>query len=282
MAESRLVPCNLMAWPKIRNLLPDQKLIVYHLWATCQSAVGCQLLDLWAFQGALSITHEVLMDTLGELANKGIVEVDEETGEVAIADWGRWHKFNTPPRRRLAEDAIKHIQSPRLRKIVEKSMICALREGKGREGKEREGKERKGKESKVNTHKSESAREGGAPARPSSRRGMVENEEGITFNPRDPRDAAILADIRQHAAMEVVRAVKAARNDDPLGRAFPSAVWRQLRRTGEADSLPPWARVVSEYLAPPPSPSGGEGMEGVDAWEDLQAPQALGHQGGEA
>jgi hypothetical protein len=73
---------------------------------------------------------------------------------------------------------------------------------------------------------------------------MVENEEGITCNPRDPRDAAILADILQHPTAEVLRAVKAARKDDPLGRAFPSAVWRRLRRTGEADSLPPWARVV--------------------------------------
>jgi hypothetical protein len=109
---------------------------------------------------------------------------------------------------------------------------------------------------------------------------MVENEEGITHNPRDPRDAATMADIRQHPPAEVARAVKAARKDDPLGRAFPSAVWRELRRAGEG--LPPWARVVGEHLAPPHVPSGfGEGMEmeGVEACEGLQA---LGHQGGEA
>lgn len=280
MAESRLVPCNLMAWPKIRNLLPDQKLIVYHLWATCQSPVGCQLLDLGAFQGALSITQEGLQEALHEFKKRGLVEIDAETGEVAILDWARWHKFDSPARRRLAEDAIKRIQSTKLREIVEKTMACALREGKGREGKVREGKE-----SQEERGAREGAREGGAPARPDSlgSSGLVK-KDGITYKPGDRRDEAILADILKRPAADVALAVQAASKDDPLGRAFPSAVWRklrlrQMRQTGEADSLPPWARVVGEYLAVPPSPSGGEGMEGVDALEALQAPSG---QGGEA
>jgi len=142
VAESRLVPTNLMAWPRVRNLLPDQKLIVYHLWATCQSAAGCQLLDLAACSGSLSVAQEALLEALDEFSRRGLVDVDKETGEVAIVDWARWHKFDTPPRRRLAEDAIKRIQSPRLRQIVEKSMAYALREGKGREGKKRKGNQR--------------------------------------------------------------------------------------------------------------------------------------------
>lgn len=125
------------------------------------------------------------------------------------------------------------------------------------------------------------AREGGAQARPSSRlgRGMVESEEGIIFNQRDPRDLAILGEIRQHQTAEVARAVTAARGDDPLGRAFPSSVWRHLRhlRRAGGDDLPPWARVVGKYLSPPPSPSGGDGNDG--AWEALQAPSC---KGGEA
>lgn len=135
MAESRLVPCNLMAWPRIRDLLPDQKLLVYHLWSTCQQVSGCQLVDLAAFQGALSITSPAVQEALTEFQRRGLVEIDEQTGEVFIKDWFRFHKFDSPSRRRAAEDSIRRIQSPRLRSIVEESATYALREGKVREGK---------------------------------------------------------------------------------------------------------------------------------------------------
>lgn len=138
MAESRLVPCNLMAWPRIRDLLPDQKLMVYHLWATCQQVSGCQLLDLAAFQGALSITIPAIQEALAEFQRRDILEMDEQTGEVFIKDWYRFHKFDSPARRRAAEDSIRRIQSTRLKSIVEKSSAYALREGKAREGKEKE------------------------------------------------------------------------------------------------------------------------------------------------
>ena len=198
MAESRLVPCNLMAWPRIRDSLPDQKLkmgiplthvkfywtvfakthhaappqdlnaspakwlfaalearpvfritgatcvkgipiklIIYHTWATCPEACGCWLLDLGAFQGALNITAPALLAAFEEFRKeRKLVDMDLETGEVFILDWFRFHKFNTPVRRRLLEDSIKRIQSPRLKAIVEKSASCVPREGKVREGKE--------------------------------------------------------------------------------------------------------------------------------------------------
>lgn len=135
MAESRLVPCNLMAWPRIRDLLPDQKLIVYHLWATCHEASGCQLLDLGGFQGALNITMPAIQEAVSEFQRRGLVDLDDATGEVAILDWFRFHKFASPGRRRLLEDSIRRIQSPRLSAIVEKSATYTLREGKEREGK---------------------------------------------------------------------------------------------------------------------------------------------------
>lgn len=86
MAESRLVPCNLMAWPRIRDLLPDQKLLVYHLWATCPAPCGCALLDLGAVQGALNITAPAILDAVAEFQRRGLVDYDAETGEVAIVD----------------------------------------------------------------------------------------------------------------------------------------------------------------------------------------------------
>lgn len=135
MAESRLIPCNLMAWPRIRDLLPDQKLILYHLWSTCHEASGCQLLDLGAFQGALNITATAIQEALFEFKRRGLIDMDEESGEVFILDWFRFHKFQSPSRLRLLEDSIRRIQSPRLNAIANKSMTYALREGKEREGK---------------------------------------------------------------------------------------------------------------------------------------------------
>ncbi|WP_334159279.1 hypothetical protein [Oryzomicrobium sp.] len=116
-------------------------MIVYHLWATCPSAAGCFLVDLGGFEGQLSITTAALQGTLGEFQRRGLVLLDEETGEAFILDWFRFHKFDTAPRRRLLEDAVSRIQSPKLRKLVlEKIEICLktkgcdLREGKVREG----------------------------------------------------------------------------------------------------------------------------------------------------
>lgn len=135
MAESRLVPCNLLAWPAIRDLLPDQKLLVYHMWATCPSAAGCFLLDFAGFQGALSITANAIEDAVLEFERRGLIAYDKATGEVFILAWFRWHKFDTGPRRRLFEDALKKVESPRLKTLIdEKSMTCVPREGKERKG----------------------------------------------------------------------------------------------------------------------------------------------------
>lgn len=49
--DARLVPINLMAWPRVRDLLPDQKLIVYHLWATCREGGGLPVTRLGRLPG---------------------------------------------------------------------------------------------------------------------------------------------------------------------------------------------------------------------------------------
>lgn len=135
MAESRLVPRNLMAWPKTRNFLPDQKLIIYHLWATCEQACGCCLLELGKFHGDLSISESALQAAIAGFEASKIVRMDQETGEIFILDWFRFHKFDNPVRKRLLAESIARIQSPRLKSIVEKSMSCLPMEVKEREGK---------------------------------------------------------------------------------------------------------------------------------------------------
>ena len=226
MAESRLTPCNLMAWPRVRNLLPDQKLITYHLWASCPEACGCCLLDLGAFQGALNITIAALQEALREFQRRGLVAMDEETGEVFILDWFRFHKFNTGVRQRLLADSLRRVQSPDLRALIEKTMSYSPREGKAREGKKTE-------------------REAAAAAVPSPAAGggYSLSPDGITYQPGNQRDESNLEKIKAFNKDEVDKAVQDARGEDPEDRAFTSKVLAHLKkaRAGNED----WQKTAS-------------------------------------
>ncbi len=147
MSEKRIVPSNLMSWPRIKNLLPDQKLIIYHLWATATSAAGCWLLDSAGCAAALSLKEEALADALDEFERRQLVKIDKETGEIFILDWFRWHTFKTAARQDLLQNDIKKIQSTSLQKIIaeaakshlpEKTDTCAPREDKRSKEKKRE------------------------------------------------------------------------------------------------------------------------------------------------
>lgn len=294
MAESRLVPCNLLAWPRVRDLLPDQKLIVYHLWVTCHQVSGCQLLDLAAFQGGLSITAPAIRDALSEFARRDLIEMDEETGEVFVADWYRFHKFEAPSRRRLAEDSIRRIQSPRLRAIVEKSMAYALRKGKEREDKSSlsreaggagcslgEGDEDEGEEVGVpppvppktgpaGAQESQGVRKGMSPPQPPKREskaasggrslgeGVEVTVEGICYQHGNVRDMEALTQIRAYAPELVQQAVVRAAGADDRGRAWPAKTLRILKGgTGAEAPVDVMARVLAamEGDAPGGSPA---------------------------
>lgn len=118
MAESRLVLSNLMQGSRVRNYLPDQKLIVYHMWATSPSEAGCYEPDIAGWSGHLSITSVALVEALNDFETKGLISQDKETGEMFILDWFRCHKFDTAIRRKLLDSSIKKIQSKRLLDLV--------------------------------------------------------------------------------------------------------------------------------------------------------------------
>lgn len=113
MAESRLVPCNLMAWPKHKDLMPDFKSMVYHLWATCQPITGCSLIDIGHFSSSLSITQPAVVDALKSFHQRDIVLMDFKTGEGFILDWYRFHKFDGF-RKEMLKRELKLIQSATL------------------------------------------------------------------------------------------------------------------------------------------------------------------------
>ena len=145
------MPCNLMSWPEVRDLLPDQKLIVYHLWATSPSSAGCWLFDLAAGQAALSIARDALRDALREFERRGLLLLDEKTGEIYIKKWFRWHTFDTAPRKRVLESDVARIESESLLIIIEsdmKTIRCKPREVKGSKGKPLGGKQGEAVEAK--------------------------------------------------------------------------------------------------------------------------------------
>jgi hypothetical protein len=122
MAESRIVPTNLMAWPLNKNLLPDQKLINYHLWATAAQDCGCFLLDFSAFSAHVSLAEEALLESIKDFAKKKIIDFDHETGEVYIRGWYRFHKFQNLQQIKRLKNSLKKIQSIRLRELVEQEL----------------------------------------------------------------------------------------------------------------------------------------------------------------
>lgn len=126
MADARLVPSGLMAWPRVRDLPPCHKLILYHLWASCESAAGCALAVPATLAAELGLPQAEVEAGLAELGRRGLIRSDGRTGEVLIADWGRVHKARAAVSRAIWESALGRIASPRLRRLAERSMRYAF------------------------------------------------------------------------------------------------------------------------------------------------------------
>lgn len=91
-----------------------------------------------------------LQEALSEFQRRGLVDMDEASGEIFVLAWFRFNKFPPGPRRRVLLDEVRKIDSQRLKKLVEKSIensigciyaneestTYAPREGKLSEGKE--------------------------------------------------------------------------------------------------------------------------------------------------
>lgn len=126
MADWRPVPSGLMAWPRVRPLPPCHKLVLYHLWASCESAAGCALVAPARLSADLGLPQAEVEQALAGLERCGLLRSDPRTAEVLIADWGRVHRVQSAASRRIWEAAISRIISPRLRRLAQKSMAYAL------------------------------------------------------------------------------------------------------------------------------------------------------------
>ena len=110
--DTRPVPVNIMAWPRVRDLITQQKFIYCYLYfnpdvMTC----GCYLLSLDRCAADLGMTAASLDDALDEFSRRNLVLRDKSTGEIFVVDWPRWHNFSTLPARGALWSSIGRVQS---------------------------------------------------------------------------------------------------------------------------------------------------------------------------
>lgn len=117
--ESSLVPTNLLNWPRVESLLPDQRLILIWLWASpCLNSAGCGTVYIKPSAATLGLDPAALRGGLQTLQDAGLVDIDQDTGELFVCDWFRFHKFRSPIQSRNLESDIKKIDSPRLKRLI--------------------------------------------------------------------------------------------------------------------------------------------------------------------
>lgn len=123
--ESSLVPTNLLEWPRVRSMLPEQKFIFQSLWSSpFINSVGVGELPLLGFSAALSICPDAVLTGINNLVDAKLVKYEEETNEIFIVDWFRFHKFKKFGID-IANREIQKVRSATLKKLIlEKSNSC--------------------------------------------------------------------------------------------------------------------------------------------------------------
>ncbi len=122
--DRTIIPTNLMSWPRVENLLPDQKLIVCALWANrFQNCSGCFLLPLSMFSVSVSIKEQAVQDALHEFQRRDLIDADWKTGEVYVLDWLRFHSFKTGRSLAIYWRQVDRVQSDQLREVIHRKSV---------------------------------------------------------------------------------------------------------------------------------------------------------------
>jgi hypothetical protein len=140
--DTRPVPVNIMAWPRVRDMITQQKFIYVSLYFNPDTtACGCYLLGVDRLAADLSMTAASLDDALDEFSRRGLIQRDKSTGEVFVVDWPRWHRFDSVPARGALWSSIAKIQSRDLWIKVESAYKSMPKPGKGKEKEKASSKE---------------------------------------------------------------------------------------------------------------------------------------------
>ena len=132
--DTRPVPVNIMAWPRVRDMITQQKFIYVSLYYNPDTtACGCYLLGVDRLVAEPSMNTARLDDALDEFSRRDLVQRDKATGEVFVVDWPRWHRFDSMPARGALWSSIARIQSRDLWIKVESAYKSIPKPGKGKE-----------------------------------------------------------------------------------------------------------------------------------------------------
>ncbi|CAG0960046.1 hypothetical protein MTYP_00678 [Methylophilaceae bacterium] len=128
MKTSSSIKRNYFRRPAIRQLVPDLKLLLAVLQVGCESHVGCWVPSGLADDAGLSV--EACEGGLRDLARAGLVEVDQDTGEIFLTDFFRNNTFKGPQRGQQALADFRQVESAALRQSilssVAQSQECGL------------------------------------------------------------------------------------------------------------------------------------------------------------
>lgn len=95
MKEKTIVPTTLLDWPKVIDLLPEQKLLLFSLWAG-RYTNGIGIVSnppLAAMAASVGLSRASLETGLANLHDARCIIWDREADEICIIDWFRFHKF---------------------------------------------------------------------------------------------------------------------------------------------------------------------------------------------
>lgn len=94
MRESSLVPTNLKNWPRVENLSFEEKMIFNSIWSDpCLNACGFGEFGVKTFAAGWSTNPDLVMNVIRKLVKIELLEFNQETRELFILDWFRFHNF---------------------------------------------------------------------------------------------------------------------------------------------------------------------------------------------
>lgn len=121
MSDTRPVPTNLDGWVGVTDLVVPYKHILHVLWSAPSNLVSVIGVGrpgvIEHLTGATRNDEPVVLEALRELHRRGLLVLDEETREIAIRRWCRFHKF--PGRWAIAaHSAFQKIESPVIKGVL--------------------------------------------------------------------------------------------------------------------------------------------------------------------
>lgn len=109
----------LLDWPRVTNLLPELKFIYIILWLNKDlGCCGAGFVAISPLSSSLSLKSEAVESAFHILESAGLVAWDQETSELFVNDWFRFHTFKTVKSLEMLDKSINKIQSEKIRKAV--------------------------------------------------------------------------------------------------------------------------------------------------------------------